>query len=562
MPEQIRQILHRVEAGDLDAHGVNENRTKDGRLIWCQWFNTPMMDQAGHFNGAISLAQDITGRRRVEKALEEARIRFQAIFETALDSIMLMDDAAQFVDVNPATCEMLGYSRAELLRMTVADVAPAPVHANAAGLVDQFFAEGKISGTYQLLCKNGVLRDVEYHSVTNILPGLHLAVYRDVSERKSAEDKLKTSAFLLAEAQRLAHVGNWNWDLRTNAIHWSDEHYRIFGLQPHEIDVTYEQFLTFVHPDDRAMVKSVVDQALKDRQPFDYRLRILHRNGTIRLLQSRGRVSMNEQDKPVRMYGVVLDITERQQAEDALRESAQRLEILSHRVVEIQEQERRHLAHELHDEIGQVLSAIAINLRATKATCDEFAKSRLEESINLVEHAIQQVRNLSLDLRPSMLDDLGLISTLRWYADRQAQRAGFVLHFTAESAGDRLPADLEIACYRVVQEALTNVVRHAHANEVWVEFTARDEEIEIAVRDDGCGFDLPSVLSNASRGASFGVLGMKERVALLHGQFKIKSEPGRGTSIRVFLPLSTYLTVDALGHRRCIHEANSRFNCG
>ena len=156
---------------------------------------------------------------------------------------------------------------------------------------------------------------------------------------------------------------------------------------------------------------------------------------------------------------------ERQRAEEDLRDSVARLQVLSRRVVEVQEEERRHLARELHDEIGQVLSAISVNLHAVKGVCDAAAGPRIEESIHIVDQATQQVRNLSLDLRPSMLDDLGLVATLRWYADRQAQRAGFAVHFAVESSGARLPAELTIACFRVVQEALTNVVRHARARQ-------------------------------------------------------------------------------------------------
>ncbi len=156
-----------------------------------------------------------------------------------------------------------------------------------------------------------------------------------------------------------------------------------------------------------------------------------------------------------------IDITERKRAEEALRDSAARLHVLSRRVVEVQEAERRHIARELHDEIGQVLSAISVNLHAVKHVCDAAAVPRIEESIQIVDQATQQVRNLSLDLRPSMLDDLGLVSTVRWYADRQAQRAGFAVHFAVEFSAGRLPAELTIACFRVAQEALTNVARHA-----------------------------------------------------------------------------------------------------
>ena len=191
-----------------------------------------------------------------------------------------------------------------------------------------------------------------------------------------------------------------------------------------------------------------------------------------------------------------------------------------------------------------------MNLHALNVVFDAANRSRLEESISIVDLAIQQVHDLSLDLRPSMLDDLGLVSTIRWFAGRQTQRAGLELEFVADSSGERLPADLEIACYRVVQEALTNVVRHAQAQQVRVEFRQQEEDVQLVIRDDGVGFNLEAVQRGAARGASFGVLGMKERVDLLGGQIEFISNPGQGTGIQVRFPLSSQPTPVAKSQAR------------
>jgi signal transduction histidine kinase len=234
--------------------------------------------------------------------------------------------------------------------------------------------------------------------------------------------------------------------------------------------------------------------------------------------------------------GISLDLTEGKRAEEALRQYAERLQALSRRVVEVQEEERRHLARELHDEVGQILSAISINLQTVKSASDAAFWPRLEENISLVDRAIHQVRSLAFELRPAMLDDLGLAATVRWYADRQAQRAGLVVHSTDESSGRRLATDLETACYRVVQEALTNVVRHARARQVWIDLREENQELSLVVRDDGAGFDPPAVRQRAAQGAGFGLLAMQERVHLLGGQIDIESVPGQGTAIRVRFP--------------------------
>ncbi|MGB2611182.1 MAG: sensor histidine kinase, partial [Isosphaeraceae bacterium] len=233
------------------------------------------------------------------------------------------------------------------------------------------------------------------------------------------------------------------------------------------------------------------------------------------------------------------EIAERMRAEEALRQYTERLQVLSRRVVEVQEEERRHLARELHDEIGQALTAIGINLEVIGRPCSPEDRPRIEDCLGIVHQATDQVHCLALDLRPSILDDLGLAAALRWLVDRQAQRAGFVGHFIDQLPGNAMHPDLATACFRVVQEALTNVVRHARARQVWVELQQGDAEVRLIIRDDGVGFDPGIARQRSARGASLGLLGIQERVELLGGQLAIESEPGHGTTVRVWLP-ATY----------------------
>ena len=212
------------------------------------------------------------------------------------------------------------------------------------------------------------------------------------------------------------------------------------------------------------------------------------------------------------------------------------LQILSRQLLEAQENERRHIARELHDEIGQALTAVKINLQATQRTPDTLA-AYVEDSISIVDRTLQQVRNLSLDLRPALLDDLGLVAALRWYVDRQAQRAGFTAQFVASPLETRPRADIETACFRVAQEALTNVMRHAQAQHVRVELRQHNTELYLLVRDDGKGFDVRTAQERAAQGVSTGLLGMQERVWLVSGQIEIESAPAWGTEIRARFPL-------------------------
>jgi signal transduction histidine kinase len=226
---------------------------------------------------------------------------------------------------------------------------------------------------------------------------------------------------------------------------------------------------------------------------------------------------------------------------EKLRAGRKRLEILSQQLLEVQEAERRHISRELHDEIGQALTALKVNLQAAQRLSDLRALSPyLEESISIVERTLHQVRNLSLDLRPSLLDDLGVVAALRWYVDRQAQRAGFEAQFIAEPQEMRLPPDLETTCFRLVQEALTNVVRHARAQRVQVILRHNQAGLELVIRDDGVGFDVNAVKDRMPGDRSLGLLGMQERVQLVDGQIKIESDPNRGTEIRAIFPLSAH----------------------
>jgi signal transduction histidine kinase len=235
------------------------------------------------------------------------------------------------------------------------------------------------------------------------------------------------------------------------------------------------------------------------------------------------------------------EIAQRKQAEQAQRKIQERLQTLSSKLIEAQESERRNLARELHDEIGQALTAVKINLQSLQHLSDQSEMALLtQESISIAEVALQQVRSLSLDLRPSLLDDLGLVAALRWYIDRQSQRSGIIGELLAEPLETELSPNLETTCFRIVQEALTNVVRHAQAKRVTVELWQQEDQLHLIIRDDGIGFDVQAARERATQGGSLGLLGLEERAVLVGGQIDIQSEVCQGTEIRVCLPLANH----------------------
>jgi two-component system, NarL family, sensor histidine kinase UhpB len=228
------------------------------------------------------------------------------------------------------------------------------------------------------------------------------------------------------------------------------------------------------------------------------------------------------------------DVTEQVRAESALRESTDRLQHFSRRLLTVQEEERRHLSRELHDEFGQLLAGIALHLQAAKELVSDAARSRLEECVALTQHAGAQLRSLVLELRPTMLESAGLAPTLKWLAKQHEERTGMATQVVGEL--NDVPGDLAIACFRSVQEALTNVIRHARARQVWIELNQAGGVLQLVIRDDGVGFDVAQTLDGAASRGHLGLLGMKERIQILGGDMEVDSAPGQGTRIRISLP--------------------------
>ncbi|GIV80573.1 response regulator [Litorilinea aerophila] len=227
---------------------------------------------------------------------------------------------------------------------------------------------------------------------------------------------------------------------------------------------------------------------------------------------------------------------------EAVNQQREQLQHLNTKLTEIQEKERKELAQELHDVMGQTLTAIRMNLTAIEqevaGQASSFVRERLAEAMELTDRTLEQIRELSLDLRPPMLDDLGLVPTLRWYMKRYTQRGPVEAHLDAGNLGEkRLPAEIETTIYRVVQEALTNVARHAQATRVDVQLEAGEKGITVVIADNGCGFDMNALLASSNGARGLGILGMQERVALVGGTFHIESGPGQGVTIQLTIPV-------------------------
>ncbi|MDX6405514.1 MAG: hypothetical protein QOH70_2969 [Blastocatellia bacterium] len=228
---------------------------------------------------------------------------------------------------------------------------------------------------------------------------------------------------------------------------------------------------------------------------------------------------------------MMANLDQLQQAQDSLQATQERYRSLSRRLLEQQEQERGALARELHDQLGQSLFAVSLNLQAIKGEVSPASSARVTESMRAIEKTIEQVQTLAFELRPSTLDEFGLVGALRLLVSRHGERARLRASFTATSTDTRAPSEIETACFRIVQEALSNVARHARARHVEVTLTTENLALEVTVRDDGVGFSVERLRTG------LGLVGMDERAELAGGRLDIESAPGTGTTLRARFPL-------------------------
>jgi signal transduction histidine kinase len=229
------------------------------------------------------------------------------------------------------------------------------------------------------------------------------------------------------------------------------------------------------------------------------------------------------------VVGLIGSLADRLQSQRTL------LRRFSRQLVEVQEVERRHLARELHDEIGQALTAAKINLQSAIAGASAAASAKLEDATAILDRLLGQVRQISLNLRPSILDDLGLVPALRSLLDERGRRTSVVTHFSVENVPGKLDPEIQTTCFRIAQEAITNAMRHAAATEIEVDLRCENGKLRLLIRDNGGGFDVEAIREQT---AGLGLIGITERAALVSGRARVISSPGMGTTIAVVLPLT------------------------
>lgn len=357
-----------------------------------------------------------------------------------------------------------------------------------------------------------------------------LELEKRIAERKQAEVALRESEERYRELFDNARDAIYVHDLKGTYIRINKAAERLSGYTREEI--VGHNFTEFVAADHIRLVRESFCAKLAKKRETTYQVDVIAKDGRRVPVEVSSR-AIYEKGVLVGVQGMARDITERKLAQDAL-------QMFSRQLIEAQEDERRRIARELHDQIGQVLTAVKMNLHAVQQVCNcSEPRSYVKDNIDAVDEALRLVRDLSVELRPPVLDDLGLATALRWYVDRYTKRTGLNAEVVIElpDENERFSRDLETACFRIAQEALTNVVRHANASHVMVQLAKEENLLLLTVRDDGVGFDLEGRRNRAPRAVTLGLVGMQERAHVAGGTIDIDSIVSKGTEVRLSLPI-------------------------
>ncbi len=355
-----------------------------------------------------------------------------------------------------------------------------------------------------------------------------------ITECEQAKLALSESELKYASLVEDAPIGVYI--IRDDKIEFANDKFAdIYGYSKEELIGC--NALDLVHPDDRPLVKRLRGKRLKgEKVPVEYESRGLKKNGDI-IWVTRSLSQITYKGRPA-ISGIVADISKRRRAEEALRKSDKELRVLSNQLLSAEEKERKRIARELHDSIGQALSAIKFSvenaLRELRATANPIDLGSLEAVIPLTQKTIEEVRRIVKDLRPSILDDLGILATIGWFC-REFQNvcADIRIETTIEIEESEVPLYLKTTIYRIMQEALNNVTKHSKANYVHLQLQKTKTGIHLTIQDNGRGFNLQQVMAIQTSLRGFGLASMRERAEMSGARFEINSAAGYGTTIRI-----------------------------
>ncbi len=539
-PKDIDRARLEFEAGLASGRRFStEYRivTPDGRELWVRDESVPLPDEAGRTAEIQGVIFDITERKRAEEAIRESEDRYRSLVEASPDAILVHSDG-RLVFANQAAASLLGAEMAEeLIGRPVFDI----VHPDHREIVEQRLlaqAHGERAPLIEerFVRLDGSIIDVEVAGIPVTYRGNPAGqiVVRDVTRRKEAERQLREAEDRYRTLVEHIPAVTYIWDsTREGAAppYISPQLEPLLGFTPEEFTTERGPWSTRMHPEDRERVLAETARTDETGEPFACEYRMLARDGREVWVRDEAEVvSRDEQGRPQFWQGMMFDITERKRAEE------ERAVLLS-RLVAAQEDERRRIAEDIHDDSVQKMTAVGLRLEALRrrATDPEQLSmiDRLEESVGL---AIGRLRHLLFELRPPAIDREGLAAALRQYLKDVRAESGIQTHLDDRLVSEP-PSDTRMLAYRIAQEALTNVRKHAQASRVDVLLQPQDGGLLVRITDDGVGFE-DSEGSDAVPG-HLGLSAMRERAQFAGGRLRVLAAPGSGTTVEFWLPVAS-----------------------
>lgn len=540
----VGKRLDEVVPADLARRALDAIRTAldEGRMVSYEsqvelrgqptWFEARFVTSGP--DEVLALIREITERKQAEEDLRDREQRLRILIEQMPAVLWTTDPELRFTSSTGAGLARLGLERNEVVGMgmskflKVVDDSEPVLDAHRRAL------EGAPGSAYAQVGDAAFEAHVEpLRDESGRVVGT-VGVALDVTDRSRAEAALLEREAMLTQAQRIAGVGSWLWDLETDEMKVSPEFLRIFGMGSDDFDSRPEAILPRVHPDDRRRMVELIDRVRRDGRPRTVEYRVVRPDGSTRTVEAQGEVWPVAAGEGRRLLGTVQDITARKRYETLLRRHRKELQRLTAGLQEAREEERKAVAREVHDALGQGLTGLRFDLVWLRhaLSADPSVETHIEGMTESVRGLIDTVRSLTRRLRPAVLDEMGLEAAVEWQVARSAGQAGLEYEVDLPEDPPKLDDRISSAIFRIVQEALTNVIRHAAARRVEVGLWVEEGGVLVLVRDDGSGISPEAVTSYES----LGLMGMRERARSLGGHLEIRGKEGEGTTLTAVLP--------------------------